>query len=91
MDTKRKDAAARMAVTKLLKRFSDTLTTRLAAGTAEFWNSVEQRLAQKSPGQPAGHPSRRPRHSNSAYLRLSADGNVMPRGPLVLASLCLEA
>ena len=49
MDTKRKEAAARMAVTKLLKRFSDTLTTRLAAGTAEFWNSVEQRLAQKTP------------------------------------------
>jgi hypothetical protein len=38
-----------MAVTKLLKRFSDNLTTRLSAGTAEFWNSVEQRLAQKAP------------------------------------------
>ena len=49
MDTKRKEAAARMAVTKLLKRFSENLTTRLAAGTAEFWNSVEQRLAQKTP------------------------------------------
>jgi len=56
MDTKRRDAAARMAVTKLLKRFSDTLTTRLAAGTAEFWNSVEQRLAQKSPGQQQATP-----------------------------------
>ena len=49
MDTKRKDAAARMAVTKLLRRFSDNLTTRLASGTPEFWNRVEQRLAQKTP------------------------------------------
>ena len=49
MDTKRRDAAARMAVTKLLRRFSDNLTTRLAAGTPEFWNRVEQRLAQKTP------------------------------------------
>jgi hypothetical protein len=48
MDTKRK-AIARMAVTELLRRFFGDLTTRLAAGTADFWSKVEQRLPIKSP------------------------------------------
>jgi len=37
MDTKRNDAAARTAVTRLLKQYFENLRTRLAAGTAQFW------------------------------------------------------
>ncbi len=48
MDTKRNDAAARTAVTRLLKQYFENLRTRLAAGTAQFWGRIEQRLAQKS-------------------------------------------
>lgn len=48
MDTKRDNAAARTAVTNLLKQYFETLRTRLAAGTAQFWGRIEQRLAQKS-------------------------------------------
>ena len=48
MDTKRDHAAARTAVTRLLKQYFENLRTRLAAGTAEFWGRIEQRLAQKS-------------------------------------------
>ncbi|HKS63559.1 MAG TPA: hypothetical protein VJT13_17805 [Xanthobacteraceae bacterium] len=48
MDTKRDPAAARTAVTRLLKRYYETLSTRLAAGTAEVWGRIEHRLAQTS-------------------------------------------
>jgi hypothetical protein len=48
MDTKRDNAAARTAVTRLLKQYFETLRTRLAAGTAELWTRIEQRLAQNS-------------------------------------------
>jgi hypothetical protein len=48
MDTKRDNAAARTAVTNLLKQYFETLSARLAAGTAQFWSRVEQRLAQTS-------------------------------------------
>ena len=48
MDTERDNAAARTAVTNLLKQYFEALRTRLATGTAQFWGRIEQRLAQKS-------------------------------------------
>ena len=48
MDTKRDPAAARTAVSRLLKQYFESLSTRLAAGTAEVWGRIEQRLAQTS-------------------------------------------
>jgi hypothetical protein len=48
MDTKRDNAAARTAVTNLLKQYFEALRTRLATGTTQFWGRIEQRLAQKS-------------------------------------------
>lgn len=48
MDTKRDNAAARTAVTKLLRQYFDGLRARLAAGTSQFWGRIEQRLAQGS-------------------------------------------
>jgi len=48
MDTKRDNAAARTAVTNLLKQYFEALRTRLATGTAQCWGRIEQRLAQKS-------------------------------------------
>jgi len=56
MDTKRDPAAARTAVTRLLKQYFETLRTRLAAGTSEVWTRIEQRLAQKSATSDAGVP-----------------------------------
>ena len=46
---KHKTACARIAVTELQKRFFADLTTRLAAGTTDFWSKVEQRLPPSSP------------------------------------------
>jgi hypothetical protein len=44
MDTKRDNAAARTAVTRLLRQYFENLTARLAAGTTQFWGRIEQRL-----------------------------------------------
>ena len=50
MDPKR---AARQKVTVLVKRFFEDLTSRLAAGTADLWHRVEQRLPHRSnPAEP---------------------------------------
>ena len=43
MATKREDATRRLTISKILKRYFDDLTRRLAAGTAEFWSRIEQR------------------------------------------------
>ena len=56
MDTKRDNAAARTAVTRLLKQYFETLRTRLAAGTAELWTRIEQRLAQNSAASDSDAP-----------------------------------
>ena len=56
MDTKRDNAAARTAVTNLLKQYFEALRTRLATGTAQFWGRIEQRLAQKSAASNSGVP-----------------------------------
>ena len=56
MDTKRDNAAARTAVTTLLKQYFETLRTRLATGTAQFWSRIEQRLAQTAAASDSGAP-----------------------------------
>jgi hypothetical protein len=39
--------AARRKVTELVKRVFAELTSQLAAGTADLWHKIEQRLSQK--------------------------------------------
>ena len=57
MDTKRDNAAARTVVTRLLKQYFENLRTRLAAGTAQFWGRIEQRLVQKPAASDLEAPS----------------------------------
>ena len=63
MDTKRDPAAARTAVTRLLKQYFETLRTRLAAGTSEVWSRIEQRLAQTPPTSDSDLPPERPQRT----------------------------
>lgn len=72
MDAKREDAAARKAVTTLLRRYFEDLKTRVAAGTTEFWSRIEQRLmrtkAEPDSTTSASEPTRQPTQQQQARI-----------------------
>ena len=73
MDTKRDNAAARTAVTNLLKQYFEALRTRLATGTTQFWGRIEQRLAQKSAASNSGAPPDRQQPVQQQQAKTESD------------------